>query len=190
MNTPAHLLINFGLLAKKQPTSVLIAVGIGALLPDLPMIIFYLYEKAINVPEAIIWGEHYYLPKWQNVFDAFNSIPIAALMCLIAYRMKCTWLLFLSASMLLHFALDLPLHHDDGHRHFFPLSDWRFASPLSYWDPAHYGGIVMACEAILSLVAAVYIWMKNPALLQRGIVAISVAVYLLFLALAAHHWGG
>lgn len=36
-----------------------------------------------------------------------------------------------------------------AHRHLFPLSDWRFASPVSYWDPAHHGDVFLAAEADL-----------------------------------------
>jgi len=37
--------------------------------------------------------------------------------------------------MALHALFDFPLHHDDGHRHFWPFSEFRFDSPVSYWDP-------------------------------------------------------
>ena len=44
-------------------------------------------------------------------------------------------------------------HRDDSHRHPYPLSDWRFISPLSYWDPVHHGQWLGLAEA--SLVAEV-----------------------------------
>ena len=50
--------------------------------------------------------------------------------------------------MALHVPEDLFLHHDDGHRHFYPLSQWRYSSPVSYWDPNHYGKIVAPLEAL------------------------------------------
>ena len=64
------------------------------------------------------------------------------------------------ASMTLHCLADLALHREDAHGHLFPLSDWRFTSPVSYWDPAHYGLIFAACELVLVAVGS--IWLLRP----------------------------
>jgi hypothetical protein len=45
---------------------------------------------------------------------------------------------------------DLPLHREDAHGHFFPLSSWRFMSPVSYWDVRHYGAYAAAAELALT----------------------------------------
>lgn len=81
-----------------------------------------------------------------------------------------------------HVAGDLPLHHDDAHRHLFPFSDWRFESPVSYWDPAHYGGYVAALETLLVAVGCAVLFrrFRTPAL--RGLVVVLGAVY-------AFYWG-
>lgn len=52
----------------------------------------------------------------------------------------------------LHTAIDIPLHTDDGPLVFFPF-DWetRFHSPVSYWDPAHYGRPFALFEHLLLL---------------------------------------
>jgi len=85
---------------------------------------------------------------WQAFFDVFNSLPLIALCMIVTWRLSALhWTAFL-AGMGLHVLFDLPLHHEDAHRHFFPLSDWRFFSPISYADPAHYGDIVSACEIL------------------------------------------
>ena len=52
-------------------------------------------------------------------------------------------------SMICHSLLGLPVHNDDAHRHFFPFSNHRFISPLSYWDKNHYGAIVALIEMAL-----------------------------------------
>lgn len=84
-----------------------------------------------------------------------------------------------AASMLLHVAVDLPLHGEDAHRHFYPLSDWRFVSPVSYWDPARYGRIVAPFELLLVAIlsALIYRRVRTPA----GRVALILA-NLLYLA--------
>lgn len=52
----------------------------------------------------------------------------------------------------LHTVIDIPLHYDDGPLVFFPF-DWetRFYSPVSYWDPNHYGRPFSIFEHLLLL---------------------------------------
>lgn len=71
-----------------------------------------------------------------------------------------------AAACLLHTAIDIPLHYDDGPLVFFPL-DWqtRFYSPISYWDPRHYGIPFAIAEHLLVLGLIVYLvvgwWRKR-----------------------------
>lgn len=63
-----------------------------------------------------------------------------------------SWWMWFWGSCLLHTLVDIPVHHDDGPLVFWPI-DWsyRFASPVSYWDQDHFGGIVMLLEGCLVL---------------------------------------
>ena len=159
MNTPAHVVINLAVLGPRRWVSVGFAVLLGALLPDAAMFVFYAWQKSVvGLSEELIWSQAYFEPAWQNFFDVFNSIPLIVLLGLIGWRMRSLFVEALSLSLLLHCALDLPLHHDDGHRHFYPFSDWRFESPVSYWDPAHFGHYAMAAEALLALISIAYLW--------------------------------
>ena len=151
MNTPMHLLLSSALLGNSRYRDYWPWIIVGALLPDLPMFGFYAYYKLLGISESLIWGELYFLPSWQNFFDLFNSIPMAAVLAVAAYYARQPALVALALSLLLHAAFDLPLHNDDAHRHFFPLSDWRFISPLSYWDSAHYGDWVRVAELALNI---------------------------------------
>ncbi len=79
--------------------------------------------------------------------------------------------------------MDLPVHHDDGHRHFFPLSDWRFASPVSYWDPEHYGRIVGTAEAVFVVAGAGWLVgtaRPRPAKVAAAVCATAYTVFLFF----------
>ncbi|MBW4656365.1 MAG: hypothetical protein KME20_25475 [Kaiparowitsia implicata GSE-PSE-MK54-09C] len=157
MNTPAHVVINLLGLGRQDTAVVLSPVVIGAILPDAPIFIFYFYEKVIrNMPEAWIWRVGYYQPHWQNFIDVFNSLPLIGLALAIAYWQRSQFGILLCLSMVLHIAGDLPVHHDDGHRHFFPFSNWRFESPVSYWDSNHYGNIFSVIE-ILAVVASCWV---------------------------------
>jgi hypothetical protein len=40
---------------------------------------------------------------------------------------------------LLHALADFLTHHDDTRRQLWPVSDWVFRSPVSYWNPQFYG---------------------------------------------------
>ena len=101
--------------------------------------------------ERWIWSTGYYDPFWQAVFDLFNSIPLLGVAALLSFWRGRRWLLALFASMILHCFADLLLHHHDSHRHFFPFWDWRFESPVSYWDPRYYGHIFAPLELLLVL---------------------------------------
>lgn len=159
MNTPGHYLLNLALLGKTMPSAGFaiapknsLAIAIGAILPDLPIFVFYFVAKFIyKMPEGKIWSEAYYEPFWQNIVALFHSIPLALIGAAIFYRLDWKLGLILCISMVCHSLLDLPVHHDDAHRHFFPFSNYRFISPFSYWDTNHYGRIVSFIEMALVL---------------------------------------
>lgn len=54
-------------------------------------------------------------------------------------------------SSLLHVATDFLLHHDDARAQWLPLSDWVFRSPVSYWNPDHYGRVFAVAEIGLAI---------------------------------------
>jgi hypothetical protein len=87
--------------------------------------------------------------------------------------------------MVLHGLCDLPLHHDDAHRHFLPLSHLRFESPVSYWDPAHYGLWMAPLEAVLMLGASAVVWRRFPSRAARLGTAGVAATYVLLLGVVA-----
>ena len=50
------------------------------------------------------------------------------------------WFFWLSCASMLHTVIDIFVHYDDGPLLLFPLNwNLRFQSPVSYWDPEHYG---------------------------------------------------
>ncbi len=63
---------------------------------------------------------------------------------------------------LLHVATDFPLHNDDARPHFWPLSDWVFESPLSYWDSDHHAAYVAPLELLVVLIATLVLWRRWP----------------------------
>ena len=190
MNTPAHAVINLLLLARKPGQNVShkrsAAIIAGALLPDLVIIVFYAWHLVLGTPESQIWSVEYYRPIWQGWIDSFNSIPLIGLTMLISWKTRQYLLLAFFSSMLLHVFGDMPLHHDDAHRHFFPFSDWRFASPVSYWDPAHHGQWASLIEFSAVIAAAAFMVWRYA--LLRPWVAATTVVYLVYWAYVFLVW--
>lgn len=176
MNTPTHVIVSLLSLVREDKARIAVPVIVGAVLPDLAMVGFYAFQKLVKqTPESVIWGELYHASEWQALFDVFNSLPILAVILVIAWRAKLHWLLLLSLSMTIHVLLDLPVHREDAHHHFYPLSDWAFFSPISYWDPCHYGSFVTAIEVvILALGCGWILWRFKSALMRATAVVLLV----------------
>lgn len=164
MNTPSHSILNLALLGTISP-GFNSAIALGAIAPDLPIFVFYFVVRAIEKrPKEKIWSEAYYEPFWQNCVAFGHSVPLAVLgLLLCLYNGWQPGTLFFS-SAILHSCLDFPLHNDDAHRHFFPISNYRFISPVSYWDPRHYGNIAASIEFLLVLatVPIVFNLLESP----------------------------
>lgn len=56
-----------------------------------------------------------------------------------------------------HILSDFLTHSSDARPQLWPLSDWRFGSPVSYRERNHHGRKVTAIEHALVLLAAIYI---------------------------------
>lgn len=191
MNTPAHVVISLVVLSKANSLRNNIAILAGSLLPDVPMFIFYFVEKYLRgIPERQIWSESYYLSGWQYFIDIFNSVPLMVCGAVITWYFRIWAGVFFFASMLIHVAFDFPLHHDDAHRHFLPFSDWRYESPLSYWDSAHYGTQVGWIEFALVIVGSVILYQRFSSIAGRRVVISIGGMYIAYLAYALVVWGG
>ena len=201
MNTPAHAIANLLLLGRRQDKHAALAVTAGSLLPDLPILWFYFQEKVLRgTPEMVIWRESYYREGWQVFFDLFNSLPILGLLFSAVWWFESQRsraypgldgarpLSLLFAGMAVHALCDLPLHNDDGHRHFWPLSDWRFENPISYWDPEHYGLWTVLAEIALVTVGSIWLYRFYRERWGRILVALIGASYLAYIAYVLVVW--
>lgn len=182
MNTPAHAVLNLAFLGRRNKPNWNPLIIWGALIPDLAMFGFYAYMMAVGVPQTQIWGVEYYRPFWQLIFDFFNSIPLALVGLGIMLYAKRTGIALLFASIILHCLEDLPLHNDDAHRHFWPLSDYRFISPVSYWDTDHYGNVAGVLELIVMAVASVYVFRRVRSRWTKGLLIVANALPLVVYA--------
>ena len=154
MNTPSHYVLNLVVLGKTIAPNANVPLTLGAILPDAPIFLFYFIAKWLyRLPEKQIWSAAYYSPFVQFWVSLGHSFPLGGAGLLLS--ICCQWRLGIAffASLLGHSLLDFPVHHDDAHRHFFPFSDYRFISPLSYWDINHHARFVAFGEMALVLIA-------------------------------------
>ena len=189
MNTPAHAALNLILLGREPNRRHQAAVVFGALLPDLPMLLFYLITKVfMGIPESIIWNDLYHQPVWQNFFAIFNSIPIIGLGLVLTAHWPWRTGRLICMSMLLHVLCDLMLHNQDAHRHFFPISDWRFHSPVSYWDPNHFGTIVTSLEIAMVALVISFLWRKNATVFLKSLLLLIGGAYIAYFGYIYWAW--
>ncbi len=191
MDTGAHIVCNLVVQSRPSDRRIFAVVIIGAMLPDLPIMLFYAWESLVmNSTESAIWSELYYLPAWQNFFDTFNSLPFILVLLMLGMVFKKQLVVVLALSMTLHILLDLPLHNDDAHRHFFPLSDWRFASPVSYWDPRYHGEVMHLVQIALVTVGLVVLWLRHSERIERILLTMLGVIYLIFQIFVVTVWAG
>lgn len=134
MDTLSHGLWGF---IVKKPGRHTPAFIFGAVLPDLPFIIGGMYklwqgagitnlhEQVIPMPGVFFWSSFWHSYLVLAAFYAMlHSVPLAA---------------SLSGGWVTHLLLDILTHAGDASPLFWPISDWRTLSPISYWQPA-FGG--------------------------------------------------
>lgn len=159
VHLPTHALVNLTALEHWTPPESRSAVLLGALMPDLPVLIFYFVCRfGLGFSDERIWQDIYYRDQWFNLFASFHSIPLTGTLLALGVGIGSHTLALFGASMLLHNLADLPLHAKDAHRHFYPLSNYRFKSPISYWNPTHWGRVTAAFESLLLLGCSAYMY--------------------------------
>lgn len=171
MNTPAHLIMGAAAFAKPGAPWVTLAAIAGAIAPDLSLYLMAGWHLLIlGTSPRIVFDELYFSDLWQQVFAIDNSFFLWGALLLAGLATKRSWLIAFGGAGLLHIAFDFSLHHDDGRMHFWPLSNWIFESPVSYWDRNHYGDIVGPLEMALSLILLVVLWRRFQAMIPRAII--------------------
>lgn len=176
MNTPAHLILGAAVFARPDAPRITAAALAGALLPDLSLYLMAGWHLLIlGTPAQIVFAELYFSDAWMAVFKVDNSFILWGVALGAALYFRSAWAIALTGAALLHIALDFPLHHDDGRPHFWPVTDWIFESPFSYWDRAAHAGIIGPLEVLIALGACVYLWTRFSGWLARGAIALAAA---------------
>ena len=159
------------------------AAAAGSILPDLAIYLWAPYQIVIKkVDQRTLWNELYFEAPMQNLIAYFNSIPIYAVLAAAGYIWRKTFagtlLMIFALAALIHMATDLPVHNHDAYRHFWPLSDWRFISPLSYYEPAHHSKWVSFIEALIALGSVYVLWQRFPKIWVKVVLGLMALFYI------------
>ncbi|MCH8016974.1 MAG: metal-dependent hydrolase [Acidobacteria bacterium] len=169
MNSPTHFLMTAALRqALPRIPMVRSAVLIGSIAPDIPFYLltlgsFLYYQNVVGWPSnetaRYIFRTLYFEdPVWIAACSLLHS-PVSLAVGLGVARLLRTrwrdfsnWMHWCLMACLLHSLVDIVTHHNDGPVLFWPLNwHYRFPSPISYWDNAHFGRQVGIFEWILDL---------------------------------------
>ena len=162
MHTDAHAFYTW-FLAKhgvKAGRAAGVAGAVGATLPDLPAGLAALYYGGVyllggDVPagETMLDAVFFKGPFGATGSALHSIVPPAALLAVYAAvrsqgvrvdgRLVLLWFLIGWAG---HTVADFLTHVDDTRPLFWPLSGWEWSSPVSYYNPRHYGREFIAVE--------------------------------------------
>ena len=176
MNTPTHILLGAALFGKKGMPDLTTAAILGGFLPDLSLYALAGWALFVQqVPPDIVFGRLYFSDQWMRVFAVDNSFILWGMVLGAGLWLRQAWLKAFAGAGLAHLGADFLLHHDDARPQFWPLSDWIFRSPVSYWDARHYGNIVAPLEMLLALVLCLLLWRRHQGLAARGVIGTTTA---------------
>jgi membrane-bound metal-dependent hydrolase YbcI (DUF457 family) len=194
MNTQSHALMGAVLFGNAVPKRAWVGL-LGGVTPDVPMMAIVLTLMAFGVPAAKIFDEMY----WENWWQITNAIAHSFLLWggLLALGLtmrktadnRSTLLAIFAGSAFLHTGIDFFVHREDAHMSFWPLTRYKFMSPVSYYDPAHYGRAFGLFEAALGVVMAVLLAKQFKNWIVRGLLAICLAAYVAMPLIFMLHMG-
>jgi membrane-bound metal-dependent hydrolase YbcI (DUF457 family) len=186
MNTQTHILMGALLFGRKIP-KLAWAGAAGGVIPDLPMYAIVGFLRATGHDFEEIFGRIYWEHWWQVANAVGHNFALWCIVCIIgwslgshanaALRQKGALAFALGGSALVHSAIDFLCHRNDAHMHFWPFTQWRFVSPVSYWDPAFYGTQFSLFEAMLGLLMAILLFRIFKHLLVRSAFIIAAIMY-------------
>ena len=192
MNTPAHLIFGMTVFGKRNRPALTGAAFAGSLIPDLSLYLLAgVHLLVLGTAPEVVFGQLYYSDAWQSIFRIDNSLVLWGTGFALTLFARQPVVVALCGAAVLHLCLDFLLHNDDARAHFWPLTDWVFYSPVSYWDPQHFGGVVGPVEVLLSLACCAYLWRRHRGRLMRVLVValglMELGPLVIWTLMFAHH---
>lgn len=167
MKTPSHLLLT-AVLAEIFPSRKINrrALLIGAIAPDIPLMLLFAgvvlttllggasFNAGVKHFSELYFSDPFCM-SGHNILHSPVSLlfAIAFLLAIpgIESRTKNAAMSFLSGCAF-HSLVDILTHHDDGPLLLWPINwELRYSSPVSHWDPAHFGAVFLGIEMLMTL---------------------------------------
>ena len=198
MMTQTHMLVASAIFASpKRPIRQNIAIVFGGFVPDLAVFGLFIWSKLQGIPEHQLWREVYFSEPMLTYTAIDNSLPLYVSLLLVGtvwlklrasandlgvnqgYRHIATnsMIGLFSLAAITHIAGDFPVHADDAHPHFWPFTDWRFHSPISYWDHHHHGAGFSLFEAALGVILSIILFRRFKTKWVRGATLLAIFAY-------------
>jgi hypothetical protein len=170
MTTPTHAILNLFLLYKKSDPSIGKYIFVGSILPDIPTFLFFPLMLALGKSGREIWDVTYFEQSWQVLWSVSHSLWIWPLCLLVSIVSKWKKLQYFFGSMILHIIVDFCVHASDAYSHFWPFNNWRFYSPISYYEPSHYGDVVSFLESIMFVICSYFVYQRIESKMIRAVI--------------------
>ena len=199
MNTQSHVIMGAVIFGRGIPSKAW-AGALGGLIPDVPMFLIVIVLKLSGVPAHTIFDEMYWQNWWQvsnaigHNFWLWSGLVILGLInrdrLSTSARAFDNWtrVSLFAGSALLHTTVDFFCHREDAHMSFWPVTRWKFISPVSYYDWAHYGMWFSLFEVALGLSLAFILFRQFGSRVLRIFLAIAMALYVAVPAFFIFSW--
>ncbi len=142
----------------------------GAVAPDLPVILLFAGTIAIERLHGTPFREcverfsasYFHDPLWITAHSLLHSPPSLFTGFVLVFILASNGSRLPLASFLcgctLHSLADFATHYDDGPLLLWPF-DWatRLHSPVSHWDPAHFGIPFLCAEVVMNIAAGYWL---------------------------------
>jgi len=175
VRTPSHFILTAALAraGKKRVIMAKTACLVGSVAPDVPLFLlssgtaFYLFltkGRPLTGAHAFMFNDLFYHdPLWIVTHNSLHAPLVLTLGLVLSWSQRRS--IGTRGHGLFWFFTAAVTHASDGPLLLFPF-DWalRFHSPVSYWEPGFYPGVVTFVEYGLDLAALVYLsatWLRR-----------------------------
>lgn len=179
MITPSHIIYSWAFAKKTETPNTgtqkrTLAFVLGAFFPDIPTYLFFIICGLIlGYSGEIMWDDMYFNSGWAIPITLTHSFIIWPIVATSATYFGWKFLTWFSLSALFHSLIDFCVHTDDAYRHFWPVSQWKFHSPISYYNPSEWGRDVNAFDNLIVLGLLAYLYTQYTGKWRLLIVGIS-----------------
>ena len=180
MITPSHAVYGLAFFGKANDMKRNIAVTLGGIAPDSITFLFFIVNHFLmGYSSEMMWDDMFFNSTWRPFINLSHSLILLPFLAFVGYYYGKRLMMFFFMSATVHAMFDFCVHTQDAYAHFWPLSHWRFISPLSYYDPQSYGNVVGLFDSIIVLALITYVWHHSHNKYWRGMFACLALLYTL-----------